>query len=593
MRLSPSRLFTAVLSCSLVHRSLDDNIVFEALSYTWGDANLRRYISLDGRKFLVTRNLDIALRHLRYVHDERFLWIDALCINQGDILERNEQVAKMRRIYQRATKVVAWLGPTSHKTDIAFHFLMEASSNRSEIENWFSKTLTNPARLRSWEALYDLIDRDYWKRVWIIQEIFSATTLVVRCGYRSIWWSDFVFLIYMISRKFDLINTEEVRANRLENAEFLFMFTALLHKSYLPASIEDLRKTEANGTGPPSLVALLMTYRVSSCSNPCDKVFGVIGIAQQHDYPPMIKIDYSQSKQQVYVNTARYIIERGRYYEAGPLNIICSSFPHISDGSLPSWVPDWSTTARGIFNDITTMSSFFRANGASLPIFNFEIDREILAVKGFEVATVAHLADLLAPLSGPPLSSTLGSKSMFEMHDIIAAFYSARELAMSREERMPHCDKSLHVRAEEFTRTLILNNGAVITGGPLRVPEEIVREFCQEIMDCTDVIDRWGDVMKGHRGNSNSVLLDVVMRNLKRYRFCVSSGGSFLMAPFQTRRGDIVCVLLGCDMPVVLRKSTGNHCTFIGECYSHGIMYGEAMEELAVGKYEATEFRIY
>jgi hypothetical protein len=108
LRLAPSRSFAVRVSCSLDYKSLDDNISFEALSYTWGDTNLRRSIILDGWKFLVMRNLEIAPRHLRYVYDERLLWIDAPCINQRDVPEKNYQVPKMRQIYQRANKVVAW-----------------------------------------------------------------------------------------------------------------------------------------------------------------------------------------------------------------------------------------------------------------------------------------------------------------------------------------------------------------------------------------------------------------------------------------------------------------------------------------------------
>jgi hypothetical protein len=111
--LAPSRSFKAKASCKLVHWSLDDNAPFEELSYTWGDANPKRQICLNGRKFLVTWNLDTALRDLRYVEDEKIIWKDALCINQDDIPECNQQVTKMREIYQRAAKVVAWLGPAS------------------------------------------------------------------------------------------------------------------------------------------------------------------------------------------------------------------------------------------------------------------------------------------------------------------------------------------------------------------------------------------------------------------------------------------------------------------------------------------------
>src|SRR5436853_6511842 len=93
--LAPSRSFKSKISCKLIYRSLDAMIPFEALSYTWGDASSRQLISLDGCEFSVAANLGIALRYLRYPEDTRYIWIDALCINQDDVSERNQQVTKM------------------------------------------------------------------------------------------------------------------------------------------------------------------------------------------------------------------------------------------------------------------------------------------------------------------------------------------------------------------------------------------------------------------------------------------------------------------------------------------------------------------
>jgi hypothetical protein len=58
----------------------------------------------------VTSNLDVALRYLRLKDQPRVLWIDAICINQHNIQERNKQVAQMRSIYQSARRVCIWPG---------------------------------------------------------------------------------------------------------------------------------------------------------------------------------------------------------------------------------------------------------------------------------------------------------------------------------------------------------------------------------------------------------------------------------------------------------------------------------------------------
>lgn len=72
------------IECSLQIVSLDDNPTYEALSYVWGDASLRKWICLKDANFDVSKSLEVALRHLRHEDSERVMWIDAICINQLD-----------------------------------------------------------------------------------------------------------------------------------------------------------------------------------------------------------------------------------------------------------------------------------------------------------------------------------------------------------------------------------------------------------------------------------------------------------------------------------------------------------------------------
>lgn len=84
---------------------------YEALSYVWGKEMSPQKLLVNGKALPVTTNLDCALRHLRYQDRARLIWIDALCINQADITERNSEVQLMSRIYSTASAVVIWLGP--------------------------------------------------------------------------------------------------------------------------------------------------------------------------------------------------------------------------------------------------------------------------------------------------------------------------------------------------------------------------------------------------------------------------------------------------------------------------------------------------
>ena len=116
LKLNPVALFSDQLHCHIQHTCLDDDVDYEALSYTWGEPELESSLYCDGALLQIRPNLDSALRHLRSGDANRRLWIDAVCINQVDAAERSMQVPLMRDIYTKATQVVAWIGE-EHPTD--------------------------------------------------------------------------------------------------------------------------------------------------------------------------------------------------------------------------------------------------------------------------------------------------------------------------------------------------------------------------------------------------------------------------------------------------------------------------------------------
>lgn len=100
--------------------SLDDKLSYKALSYTWGAANDTLPITLNGHRFEVTRNLKRALQRLRAFDAEMPIWIDAICINQVDIIERMHQVQLMRYIFESPVEVIVYLGePQTHQQTMA------------------------------------------------------------------------------------------------------------------------------------------------------------------------------------------------------------------------------------------------------------------------------------------------------------------------------------------------------------------------------------------------------------------------------------------------------------------------------------------
>ncbi|KAK7212787.1 hypothetical protein V2G26_019965 [Clonostachys chloroleuca] len=182
------------IQSDLVDVCVDDQLSYEALLYTWGDGKSQRPIRVNGSRLDVSAKLEVALRHLRSLTATRVLWIDALCINQGDYEERSDQVKKMVQIYQRATNVIAWLGKESRGSGdsmaLLTDFAMFLRGNRvvdlesaQNFHNRAKKSRKGPSgdlnnlgypfkeKKRDWESLWTLLRRAYWSRMWILQEL--------------------------------------------------------------------------------------------------------------------------------------------------------------------------------------------------------------------------------------------------------------------------------------------------------------------------------------------------------------------------------------------------------------------------------------
>jgi hypothetical protein len=96
---------------------------YEALSYTWGDENEKRLITINDQSFYVTESLYQVLFHLRLSNQDRVLWIDAICINQDGDVERGHQVQAMGSIYSSAWEVIVWLGESNEDSHEVISFI--------------------------------------------------------------------------------------------------------------------------------------------------------------------------------------------------------------------------------------------------------------------------------------------------------------------------------------------------------------------------------------------------------------------------------------------------------------------------------------
>jgi hypothetical protein len=284
------------ITCELIIVNLTDypQPKFAALSYEWGNSEHPRYdIEISRQPFSVQKNLWQALIHLRSRDQKQILWIDAICINQDDIQERNHHVGIMGQVYSTAEEVKVWLGPGLPRDRLyisdAFALLNSVRSNPElycPSTAWkcgFSKAnCTTADEELSWhgeikgakEVLEKIICASYWKRIWIVQEYVLARKLLIHHGYSSI-----------SGEVFDL---------------------ALNHLYYLrgsapaPAMVVSRHRT-ARAALP--LANLIRIYHDSLSTDPRDKVYALLGLASDVA-DNGIAADYNKSNLEVLFDVA-------------------------------------------------------------------------------------------------------------------------------------------------------------------------------------------------------------------------------------------------------------------------------------------------
>jgi hypothetical protein len=156
--------FNDAFQCSLRKVRLDDRPTYQALSYTWGENVATAKLFIDERGSLsITRNLDEAMRHIRSETDIKTIWIDAVCIDQHNDVEKGNQVQKMLDIYRSANQVFVWLGRESEDSDLA----MDLIARMPTLDFNRLRSALSEADYREWAALRAFYRRPWWRRVWV------------------------------------------------------------------------------------------------------------------------------------------------------------------------------------------------------------------------------------------------------------------------------------------------------------------------------------------------------------------------------------------------------------------------------------------
>ncbi|KAG9232809.1 heterokaryon incompatibility protein-domain-containing protein [Amylocarpus encephaloides] len=599
---SPAPAFVDNSSTLGQHRSRFQWGDFAALSYVWGepDPSLIQEIIVNGEVMSIGYNLGVALIALSSNSEfsgEYKLWVDAICINQNDLAERNQQVRKMRDIYSQAWTVISWLGVEYRESDRAFQLIQALADAGVEakddgitgIESEMSLILQETAPIGGgyWLALHEFMQRPYWFRLWIIQEVaLGASSVILRCGNSSMTWETFCYgvrslLDYMWTTKDRLLELDQ----RVRGWKFQPWSTLSLH-----VVNQDLSELTSHGQFGRKLFdfgRLLDLAAFSYSQDERDKVYGLVGIMDPIIATHLVP-DYKNSPSQVFTKVARVFIETYRN-----LDPIRNGNPW-GNVKCPSWAADWTWNGRAR-NRRFEGSAFwtplksqdfatpYTTSGSVEAQFSFIGDGSMLQCRGFVVDTIAGLG-----------AREVGFFNWSE-HSIVQ--HPGGRKSTARHHAISSLPSTFFLNGEpQFKK---LGWGFFQTKGGYYFRWQRFRLANMKFLVGEQLFDDYftDTIPEGALLEDYVEVYSSFDRASKGRRLMITESGYIGWAPDnmygeaddQTMPGDLIAVVFGCSTPVVIRP-VGHHFQILGEAYVEGIMEGEAMDFLASGKIESRDF---
>lgn len=560
---------------SLIDVSLNENPSYEALSYAWGENEASIPFSCDGRILRVTPNLNAALHRLVSRGASRILWIDQICINQGDNKERRDdgekseksvQVAMMHDIYQTAKNVIVWLGEGSGDIEQAVQAIPdieEALANagggimllsKANFAHWGLPELDSPI----WAALYKILSSPWFERLWTLQEVVLAQRIEILYGKTFIDWD---LLCSFTKAIVNASMSHFLRGETQRQKDLADGISAILH-------VQNLRNLFSRKE-QLFFPILLETSRTKLCTKDVDRVYGVLGLLNE-SHRRHITVDYKLPTLEVYLDISKFVIRT----DPSLYLLFCACTRSDMPG-LPSWCPNFSRNSKS--HALGTVAS--RAGYWA----------------GFR-----NLADLRTGLTIRPGSNSILAPG-FKM-DIVSEVVPAdwpgwpNEAEATKAKQAITWEKACRLLSqkvcdspnavpEKHWRTLIANK--FHTQWPCT--SDMRNEYLAMLMWLEKVANYDGFApmtsdtsIDGNLYIRMNAYVDALNMAVRGRSYFSTDGRRTGIGPSNTRVGDLVCVLMSGPTPYILRPdysdASGSSYTLVGESYVDGLMSSEALD---------------
>ncbi|CAN8101822.1 unnamed protein product [Discula destructiva] len=524
---------------------------YETLSYVWGSPDKSSVVAVDRpgeegpARLAVTESLITALRYLRHKQQKRNLWIDAICLNQADYTELSQQVPRRGEIYRLAYTGIAWLGVEGNGSSHALETLRHLGSQVVAEENagllfcapdateaqWFDPDVELPYPQQTWDAVVALLQRPWFTRLWVVQEIHPGA--VLQCGQDTIGMASFAeaqSCLYCKTRPHPGLRSQMTQVDGTLSRFWTLALPRLLYRA--------------------------ATFK--QCADPRDKIYGLLELAPSR-FAHTITVDYAPG------NTAVDVFQMavlGHARVTGRLEHFHNCFTakpgRREIGAGPSWVPDWVSACPGE----TYVPSQFVA-GASRAHFRYsETAPAALDLLGVRFGRVTHVTEPLP--QGLDRWDAIRHVRRWQPDDLDHAVYGPsgeplrKAYALTlicngvREHEPDWIVSSTEEWAQQgFAQALFGENAPVDTEDFGEAAPDPLRQDVSDALQCC-----------------------------AERRFFRTDDGYIGLGPWNTQPGDVLAVPLGCPNALVLRPegpSVGNHFSVVGECFVHGLHDVEAL----------------
>jgi Heterokaryon incompatibility protein (HET) len=577
LQLRKRHSFSCEMVCELIHYNLNNAPSYEALSYTWGADPPSIPLKIDSQEILVTRGVQEFLFSQWSIFEDKLFWIDAVCINQKDDVEKSSQIPLMTTIYKQAKTVIVWLAPPDTHSNCVLARELIGDTTVEKMNLWaFLSQLSGKLLKETDDRLLEFarfFNSPWFSRMWVVQETAAATNLCIWYKGASFTWYHLIALQNTLEK--DLMTSAliltAVRSSQT-NVNHTITAEASSRGQTNIASFEIARSYFQSGKRI-DLSMVLPFARSFGCRDPRDKIFSLFGLLEENERSGL-DMSYSQPIEDLCRQFTIHLFSTERWFFA----LMAASWFRDPKGtnSLPSWVinlqyqPAWTfLSSMRIGKHHSQIPS---ADKSNKPVITD--DPNVIQLECIVIGLVKKLGpppyypDGFMP-SIPSLMSELEHQSEDLADRFKEWYFQNREFARSV---LKHHVSNTQLADDEFWKAC--NHGLNDIGPWLQSPllnqlEGVESSKVRQTLEAT-----LGDHIPSDLNVHNTLLsLSGLAMSLAGRRMCHVSGNKLAIVSPTAETGDIVVYIRGGTEPAVLRPSSIDQkkAEIIGTCYVHGV----------------------